>query len=264
MFKSSSSAAVEPLQPHDHDIKGGRGHASSQHPGNQYFLQTVQDLKAKYVEQKNNYGKNLVAEECIRIIEAQNPPGRFIQENKRKKTWEVVPRDKVISKVKQAFRDTEKVTSTKPSIHTKGTGKGSKTIKPTKPITMSENQDMVGALSDHYGQTFAPNAIEHDFPADFDAIPHFVHAGDFSFDIPLPMHNLSMDKTPRRRVSSTSDEIKSSVHIHDNDDDIFGINNTYSCQYYEKEEYLMEISSINSFDVDDSMTYCSIQDFEME
>ena len=100
--KSNTSITVR-----DHDVKAGKGHGSTSHPGNQYYLQRVQEQKVFYRNQESNKGKTAVAKVIIEMIECRG--GRFVEEINGK--WEIIPSDRVERKVKQALRDMSASTS---------------------------------------------------------------------------------------------------------------------------------------------------------
>jgi len=91
----------------DHDVKAGKGHGSTSHPGNQYYLQRVQEQKIFYRNQESNKGKTAVAKVIIEMIECRG--GRFVEEINGE--WEIIPSDRVERKVKQALRDMSASTS---------------------------------------------------------------------------------------------------------------------------------------------------------
>lgn len=92
-------------EPHDHDVKGGKGHGSNMHPGNRFYQAKVKEMKPLYAKTESNFEKSLIATEIVNSVQQRDPPGRFLEQTGKNQPWVVLPHDKIMKKVKQALRD---------------------------------------------------------------------------------------------------------------------------------------------------------------
>uniref|UniRef100_A0A7S4JDM3 DUF6824 domain-containing protein n=2 Tax=Odontella aurita TaxID=265563 RepID=A0A7S4JDM3_9STRA len=106
----------------DTDVLAGRGAFVNSHPGNEYLRNLA--LARKDAFDKGNYAdKRALAAEIVRIIRAQNPPGRFLRRRELpgeyiktagglhlkprglEGTWEELSDEKSVHKACQVMRD---------------------------------------------------------------------------------------------------------------------------------------------------------------
>lgn len=92
-------------EPHPHDVLCGRGSSINQHPGNENYRQLVQSLKVPYLVCNKKKEKALLAEDVIRAVRSQNPPGRFLQFNIEDGMWFDIGVTRSREKTSQAFRE---------------------------------------------------------------------------------------------------------------------------------------------------------------
>ena len=98
--QTQSVSGIE--KPLENDVIFGRGAGTNRH--NKRFRDTVEGYKKQYVKCKRNE-KADVAFSIIRKWRAQNPPGRFLKEDKATKTWYDVGDTEAKKKVIQALRE---------------------------------------------------------------------------------------------------------------------------------------------------------------
>lgn len=90
--------------PHDHDVLLGRGGLSNHHPGNNWFRRLVRSNKALY-DQAQKHTKLLVAKAIVHHVQAQDPPGRFLEKDKESGVWKEATYNKAVHKTSQALRE---------------------------------------------------------------------------------------------------------------------------------------------------------------
>jgi hypothetical protein len=73
-------------------------------PGNKKFRKLVEDNKLKYL-MASRVDKAIVALALVRSWRNQNPPGRFLKEDKAKGLWDDVGDKKAREKTSQALRE---------------------------------------------------------------------------------------------------------------------------------------------------------------
>ncbi len=86
------------------DCLFGRGGATNHHPGNKKYRKLVDCKKAVYLASKR-LDKPKVALNVVHIWRAMNPPGRFLEQDKRTGLWNDVGDDKAREKTSQALRE---------------------------------------------------------------------------------------------------------------------------------------------------------------
>ena len=97
-------------EPHPHDILCGRGGSINNHEGNIRFREWVQERKNDYNLAANKAEKTRVSREIIDLVQAQEPPGRFLTRDPNAPamgpTWWIVIDDaKAMAKTSQALRE---------------------------------------------------------------------------------------------------------------------------------------------------------------
>lgn len=96
--------------PHEHDVLSGRGGGINSHVGNQHFREWVAVRKNDYNLAPSKNDKARVAREVIALVEAQNPPGKFLQKDQTavgssSAWWVELDDDRVMAKTSQALRE---------------------------------------------------------------------------------------------------------------------------------------------------------------
>mmetsp|Transcript_3758 Transcript_3758/g.4336 ORF Transcript_3758/g.4336 Transcript_3758/m.4336 type:complete len:174 (+) Transcript_3758:40-561(+) len=90
--------------PHSNDVLCGRGHVINAHPGNVYFRSIVNRLKLEYV-MSEKVDKKVFASVIVESIKSQNPPGRFLKQDKETKLWYNLGGKTALKKTRQALRE---------------------------------------------------------------------------------------------------------------------------------------------------------------
>ena len=88
-----------------HDVLSGRGALISNHPGNEYFRYLVRLSKLRYLESKTQSEKKIIILQIIQTIEAQSPPGRFLQLDAKTRKWYLTSFEQAKRKTGQALRE---------------------------------------------------------------------------------------------------------------------------------------------------------------
>jgi hypothetical protein len=102
MAEDNSDKVVR--NPHDHDVLLGRGGLSNNHPGNNWYRRLVRSNKGLY-DQAQKHTKLLVAKAIVHHVEAQDPPGRFLEKDKSTGLWVPASYEKAVHKTSQALRE---------------------------------------------------------------------------------------------------------------------------------------------------------------
>jgi hypothetical protein len=98
-------------QPHPHDVLSGRGGGINSHVGNIQFRAWVADRKNDYNLATSKAEKTQVAQTVIDLVEAQDPPGRFLQRDPTGSGsgmngfWLELDEDRRMAKTAQALRE---------------------------------------------------------------------------------------------------------------------------------------------------------------
>lgn len=95
------------LTPHRHDVLLGRGGASNHHHGNAVFRAVVAKTRPLYQSAQKKQ-KIVVAQSIVTAVASQNPPGRFLERDKRTKLWCEVSYTRAVEKAKQALREQQR------------------------------------------------------------------------------------------------------------------------------------------------------------
>jgi hypothetical protein len=96
---------VEVGKQRQHDVLSGRGSRISNHPGNEYFRYLVRSSKLRYLESKTQSEKKTIILQIIQNIEAQSPPGRFLQLDAKTRKWNLASLEHAKTKTGQALRE---------------------------------------------------------------------------------------------------------------------------------------------------------------
>jgi len=88
--------------PHEFDVIKGRGNGANLHPGNVSFRRLVNSHKDAYYVSSNDEKKRIVMR-IIQLIQASDPPGRFLSEDRG--IWTLMDQKSVFRKVGQALRE---------------------------------------------------------------------------------------------------------------------------------------------------------------
>ena len=79
------------------------------HPGNQYYRNIIQLKRQRYLQTKKNRVKSKIAEEVLKKIKMQDPPGRFLRQTTHNDRWSEQEEAKTIRKIKMALRDSHPI-----------------------------------------------------------------------------------------------------------------------------------------------------------
>lgn len=92
-------------RPGENDVMCGRGAGTNYHPGNKKYRKMVEDRKIDYHIKYDKVRKKLIAREIVNTVRNQNPPGRFLEQNKETGKWNDVGNPKAIEKTIQTLRE---------------------------------------------------------------------------------------------------------------------------------------------------------------
>jgi len=92
-------------RPHDNDVLLGRGGSIHIHPGNETFRQVVGGKKREYLTARYKSEKRLIVDSVLMIIQALDPPGRFLARDSTTGLWHEIGYDKARDKTSQALRE---------------------------------------------------------------------------------------------------------------------------------------------------------------
>jgi len=95
---------VDIVTPHDNDVLCGRGGGTNSHPGNERYRRIVVANKYRYLS-SHKAGKPAVAREVVAAIYNMDPPGRFIERDRKTKMYRDIGEFSAIQKVGQALRE---------------------------------------------------------------------------------------------------------------------------------------------------------------
>jgi len=94
------------LEPHDNDIRAGRGNGSNRHPGNIYFRSIVEPYKTRYTAKDTSLiEKKDIITKITQKIESLNPPGRFLKKDSKTGIWSIMSAKQKERKTAQALRE---------------------------------------------------------------------------------------------------------------------------------------------------------------
>lgn len=101
---------MEPITITKSDVLYGKGNGVAKHLGNQYFSELIKQYQEEYQSYCNrvasNLRKNAIAMGIIELIKCQDPPGRFLVQQKKHGPWtEQEDPDLIRGKVTQALRE---------------------------------------------------------------------------------------------------------------------------------------------------------------
>jgi hypothetical protein len=100
---SPSSRRAHGPPPHDNDVVCGRGKPAEDHAGNKWYLDRVKERRTAYQKEKKAQ-RRLVAEEVVDLVQARNPPGRFLKRDPATTLWNDVGNAKAVAKAAQDLR----------------------------------------------------------------------------------------------------------------------------------------------------------------
>jgi hypothetical protein len=89
--------------PQDHDVICGRGNATNNHPGNQWYLNRVKEQKTVY-DAASKGEKSTIARGVVQLVRTRDPPGRFLNQEEETGKWLDIGDEKAVDKVKAAMR----------------------------------------------------------------------------------------------------------------------------------------------------------------
>ena len=101
------NSSIRIKQPLRNDVLSGRGGLSNQHAGNRNFRRWVKERKDKYSKAGKKH-KPQIAEEVVKLVHSQNPPGRFIKRDPDCPYglwWIELDNSKAMAKTSQALRE---------------------------------------------------------------------------------------------------------------------------------------------------------------
>merc|ERR1719469_923456 len=98
----SSNMSESVKAPREFDVIKGRGNGANLHPGNVSFRKLVTSHKDAYCVSSNEEKKRIVMR-IIQLIQASDPPGRFLSEDNG--AWTLMDSKSVFRKVGQALRE---------------------------------------------------------------------------------------------------------------------------------------------------------------
>jgi len=90
--------------PHDNDVVGGRGKGFINHPGNIDYRRLVVFECDRYIAGSNEEKKRIVSQ-IINKVKSKNPPGRFLNRDKKTDPWTCMDVDKILRKVSHSLRE---------------------------------------------------------------------------------------------------------------------------------------------------------------
>ncbi len=92
-------------EPNENDVMCGRGAGTNYHPGNKRYRDMVESRKEDYHIHCDRLHKKLIADKIVEQIRGLNPPGRFLERNKKTGKWNDVGDDKAKAKTIQTLRE---------------------------------------------------------------------------------------------------------------------------------------------------------------
>ena len=108
-MSSTPNGAIRRIRtPHPHDVLAGRGGGINSHEGNKVFRDYVKVYKNDYTLASSKAEKARVARRVLELVQAQNPPGRFLQRDSGTGTgsyWVEIDDGKAMAKTSQALRE---------------------------------------------------------------------------------------------------------------------------------------------------------------
>jgi hypothetical protein len=109
--KKSSPELEEVLEPvsspHEHDVLCGRGGLTNHHLGNAWYRQLVRSNRELY-RNSQKHTKLLIAKAIVNHVQEQNPPGRFLEIDKKTGLWIPVSFKRAVEKTSQALREKDR------------------------------------------------------------------------------------------------------------------------------------------------------------
>ncbi|KAL7578096.1 hypothetical protein ACA910_015028 [Epithemia clementina (nom. ined.)] len=91
--------------PSPNDVLCGRGGSINSHPGNERFRTLVEKRKRVYLTARFKREKRLIASSIVSEIRNLDPPGRFLQQDKKTGLWRDIGDEKARDKTSQALRE---------------------------------------------------------------------------------------------------------------------------------------------------------------
>jgi hypothetical protein len=104
LFPVSEDGGEAFSDPPNHFVLCGRGERTNRHAGNKTFRRLV-DINKSLYHSSDRKKKSLLATSIVQAIYRQDPPGRFIRENKNSCLWVDVGMKQAIKKTGQALRE---------------------------------------------------------------------------------------------------------------------------------------------------------------
>ena len=214
---SQQTTMIQSTEPHSNDILSGRGGLVNKHPGNVTFRRVVEANKKGYHSCPKSH-KLLLAQSIVEAIMKQNPPGRFLSEDKGTGEWFNVGKSKAIQKTSQALRENaEKIRQaieTKPKVDATSDSDDSGTENnqsdemkkenitsvPTKsisPIDISNTSDL---YSQNNNISNKQSAVEYDINNGCDKFHHSAEETDSDNS---SSSSVSFDELDRESISSS-------------------------------------------------------------
>jgi hypothetical protein len=101
---SSTGSTPETFQPRSIDVLSGRGKATYSHPGNQRYLQVIEETLEEYLVTESKLAKSRVVRNIVRTLEKKE--GRkFLVKNSKTGDWTELDNKAVMDKVGHSLRD---------------------------------------------------------------------------------------------------------------------------------------------------------------
>jgi hypothetical protein len=91
--------------PRENDVLCGRGKAANRHAGNRRYLELVRGETERYGKSASRLEKRRVAEDIVRRVRDQTPPGRFLKKDPGTGLWGEVGNEGAIEKTMRALHD---------------------------------------------------------------------------------------------------------------------------------------------------------------
>jgi hypothetical protein len=104
---NNNAHATGILEPRENDCLVGRGGGTNYHIGNQKYRNLINQYKAEY-SAAGRGDKSLIAMKVVRLWRAQDPPGRFLQQDDVTRVWFEVGDEKARNKTSQSLREKSK------------------------------------------------------------------------------------------------------------------------------------------------------------
>lgn len=192
------------VKPIENDVMCGRGAGTNHHTGNRTYREMVKKRKIRYAR-SSRIQKPLIANEVIREVRGQEPPGRFLDCNNETGLWYDIGDDHARKKVIQALREgapkirEEQRCKRERSRFTRDHSSGSATLHSTLGSQGSNHSNSTGLV--------AQNAsVQVPFPSGSNETMHFLPNPIAAGQQPLPLASDEVKSPEKKRLSLSTDQ----------------------------------------------------------